>query len=98
MFFAVLFEYQNDPELINSVRPIHRQYLQELMDQGSLLASGPFQDNSGALIIYQADSETTVLKLIKNDPFYHHGIFRDWQIKPWKIIFGNRQLLPDGKQ
>ncbi|MBL8821314.1 MAG: hypothetical protein JNJ77_01910 [Planctomycetia bacterium] len=96
MLFAVLYEYKNDPALISSVRPEHRQYLQKLLEQGSLMASGPLLDDSGALIIYQADNEPAVQQLIKNDPFHQHGIFRQWQIKPWKIVFGNRQLLPDG--
>ena len=52
MKFAAIIEYLQDKAKIAEVRPAHRQYLASLRERGQLVASGPFTDDSGALIIY----------------------------------------------
>lgn len=96
MIFAVLYEYSPDLTKIAGNRPAHRQYLQQLLANGHLLAAGPITDDSGALIVYQALSREELDRLIAADPFHQSGVFVNWQVKPWKVVFGNRQLLPDG--
>ena len=96
MTFAVLYEYSPDQGKIQEHRPAHRKYLNELLAKNQLLAAGPLTDDSGALIVYQAHDEKEVQRIIENDPFHKAGIFVRWQIKPWKVVFGNRLLLPDG--
>ena len=54
MKFAAIIEYAQDKAKIAEVRPAHRQYLAGLRERGQLAASGPFTDDSGALIIYEA--------------------------------------------
>lgn len=96
MNYAVLYEYCPDKEKIAAHRPAHRQHLNTLLVNGQLLAAGPITDDSGALIVYHASNETELKTFITSDPFHQAGIFVKWQIKPWKVVFGNRQLLPDG--
>jgi hypothetical protein len=76
-----------NPDKIKEVRPVHRQYLSALRERGKLWASGPFVDDSGALIIYQAESEEEARQLIEGDPFFAAGVFQDIQLKPWNIVF-----------
>src|SRR4051812_42186974 len=56
MKYAAVIEYITDKDKIQSVRPVHRQYLATLKAAGQLAASGPFTDDYGALIIYEANS------------------------------------------
>ncbi len=86
MLWAALIRYGN-PDKIKEVRPVHRQYLSALRERGKLWASGPFVDDSGALIIYQAESEEEARQLIEGDPFFAAGVFQDIQLKPWNIVF-----------
>ena len=69
MKFAAVIEYAQDKARIAEVRPIHRQYLAGLKERGQLAASGPFTDDSGALIIYEAASREDAEKLLQADPF-----------------------------
>jgi uncharacterized protein YciI len=94
--FAVLYEYTPHQEKILEHRPAHRKYLQDLLATNKLVAAGPITDDSGSLIVYHAADEAEVQRIIENDPFHKAGIFISWQIKPWRIVFGNRSLLPDG--
>ncbi len=96
MIYAVLYQYSSDKDKIASVRPSHRQHLTKLLQSGNLLAAGPITDDSGALIVYNAADEVELNRFIAEDPFNTAGIFQSWQVKPWKVVFGNRTLLPDG--
>lgn len=94
MKFAAVIEYIPDKAKIAEVRPIHRQYLTELRDRGQLVASGPFIDDYGALIIYEAASREEAEQLLQGDPFHKHGIFVRYQLRPWQPAVTNRDLLP----
>ncbi|MDQ3525464.1 MAG: YciI family protein, partial [Chloroflexota bacterium] len=62
--FAVALTFVDDEERRLQVRPTHREYLQTLLDAGKLHESGPYTDDSGALLIYDAESEADVRKLL----------------------------------
>jgi hypothetical protein len=94
MKFAAIIEYAQDKAKIAAIRPVHRQYLAQLRERGQLVASGPFTDDSGALIIYEADSREAAEQLLQGDPFHHNGIFLQYQLRPWNPVIANRDLLP----
>jgi uncharacterized protein len=84
--FATTIEYGNH-DRIAEVRPSHREYLAQLKEQGKLFASGPFEDDSGALIIYEADTAEAAQALLDADPFREAGVFQSWTMKPWRQVF-----------
>jgi uncharacterized protein YciI len=94
MKFAAIIEYSQDKAKIAEIRPVHRQYLTGLKTAGQLAISGPFTDDSGALIIYEAASREEAEKLLQGDPFHQHGIFLRWQLRPWNPVMANRDLFP----
>ena len=94
MKYAAVIEYITDKDKIQSVRPVHRQYLNALKAAGQLAASGPFTDDYGALIIYEAESQEAAEKLLQGDPFHQNGIFVRWQLRPWNPVIANRDLFP----
>ncbi|MFO7172713.1 MAG: YciI family protein [Bacillota bacterium] len=87
MKYAAFIQYHRDPEKIQAVRPAHREYLAGLKEKGKLWASGPFADDSGALIIYEAESEAEARSLVENDPFCQAGVFATWDLRPWRQVF-----------
>lgn len=94
MKFAAVIEYIQDMDKIQSLRSVHRQYLTQLRDRGQLAASGPFIDDWGALIIYEAASVEEAEKLLRGDPFHQNGIFVRWVMRPWNPVVANRELFP----
>jgi uncharacterized protein len=94
MKFAAIIEYAQDKAKIAELRPVHRQYLATLRERGQLAASGPFTDDSGALIIYEAASREEAEKILQGDPFHEHGIFVRYQLRPWNPVIANRDLFP----
>lgn len=94
MKFAAIIEYLQDKAKVAEIRPVHRQYLTSLRDRGQLAISGPFTDDSGALIVYEAASKEEAETLLQGDPFYKNGIFLKYHLRPWNPVIGNRDLLP----
>lgn len=94
MKYAAIIEYSRDQEKIQSIRPVHRQYLAQLRQRGQLAASGPFTDDSGALIVYEAASAEEAEKLLQGDPFHQNGIFQNYVLRPWNPVIANRDLFP----
>jgi uncharacterized protein len=92
MKYAATIEYLQDRNKVESVRPTHRVYLTSLLEQGKLFAAGPFEDGSGALIVYEAGSHEAAEALLKADPFHAAGVFLKWTIRPWKVVFHNPKL------
>lgn len=86
MKFAAVISYTNH-EKIADTRPVHREYLGGLKEAGKIFASGPFEDDSGALIIYEADSQEAAEEMIAQDPFNKAGVFESYTIKPWRQVF-----------
>lgn len=94
MKYAAVIEYIQDKEKIGQIRPTHRQYLTGLKEKGQLVACGPFTDDWGALIIYEAGSAQEAEALIQADPFNKGGVFVRWTVRPWNAVMANRELFP----
>ena len=73
---------------------MHRQYLTGLKEKGQLAAAGPFTDDSGALIVYEAATREEAESFVQADPFNKAGIFVKYVIRPWNTVFANRDLFP----
>jgi uncharacterized protein len=95
MKWAAVIEYIQDKDRIQQFRPIHRQYLNSLKAAGQLAVSGPFTDDYGALIVYEAANHEEAEKLLQGDPFHQNGIFVRWTVRPWNPVIMNRDLFPE---
>ncbi|MGF1580586.1 MAG: YciI family protein [Gemmataceae bacterium] len=94
MKFAAIIEYCQDKEKIANVRPTHREYLKKLLDEGKLVVSGPITDDTGALIVYEAANHDEAEAFLQADPFHQNNIFLSYEIRPWKIVMSNHDLIP----
>ncbi len=95
MKFANFITYIPDPEKVQSVRPLHRDYAQGLVGQGKIVIAGPFSDGAGAIIVYEAESLEQAEALAANDPYAKGGVWTKYEIHPWDIIGVNHVLLPN---
>lgn len=85
--FVALVTFFPDTEKRLAVRPTHREYLKSLFDAGKLHESGPYLDDSGALIIYEAADEAEARSLLANDPYTPAGIIASVDLKEWNRVF-----------
>ena len=85
--FAVTLAFTNDLDKRLATRPTHREYLKELLDSGKLVQSGPFTDDSGALLVYDAEDLAAAEAILAADPYTTTGgIIESSTIKEWNIV------------
>ncbi|HWV24823.1 MAG TPA: YciI family protein [Thermomicrobiales bacterium] len=92
-YFTAIWTYGDDVERRQDVRPKHREYLQGLVDAGKVLMSGPFADDSGAVVIYDVADLSEAQELMSNDPFAQNGIIVDATVKEYKVVMARDKNL-----
>lgn len=85
-YFAAILQYGEDAERRQEIRPSHREYLKSLLDSGKLLQAGPFGDDSGAIIVYEAADLPEAQEMLTNDPFAQNGIIVEASINEWNLV------------
>ena len=86
--YAVTYLYTAPSEQVAEIRPLHRQWLAQLLEEQVLLASGPMVDTSEALLIFRSDSAEELAELLDNDPFDIAGCIGSRTIQAWNPVFG----------
>jgi hypothetical protein len=96
--FAVVYRYVDNPELVATHRPVHREYLGSLLGEGGLVASGPMTDGdqASALLVFRAQSADSVASALDLDPFWLEGLITHREINEWTMVLGSIGLDGDG--
>jgi uncharacterized protein len=82
--YVAYIRFTDDTNRRLDTRPIHREYLKRLFEEGRLHESGPFTDDSGALIIYNAGDQDEAEQILAADPYTTTGgiidsvTFHEW--------------------
>ncbi len=87
--FARLLTFGPNNDLRMELRPRHRDYLARLLAEGKLYASGPWVDESGALIVYEAATLDDARALVEQDPYGEGGIdvIAKSELNEWRVIY-----------
>ncbi|NUT71737.1 YciI family protein [Pseudarthrobacter sp. C4D7] len=87
--FAVEYVYAADStETRNQVRPAHREWTGGLAEDSVIVASGPYGDGAGALLIFKASDENALNSILKQDPFAEAGVIAGTRITEWSPVTG----------
>ena len=86
--FAVQYTYTGDADRVAIYRPEHREHLNELHREGTLLLSGPLGGAPGGLLIVKAESEQDALAALDGDPFTREGVVIDRVAREWTVVIG----------
>ncbi|MFN8660667.1 MAG: YciI family protein [Thermomicrobiales bacterium] len=89
--FAVVYTFADNESVRLETRPKHREYLKGLLEAGNILLSGPFLDDTGALLVIEADSRAQVDEFLANDPYRDAGVVDNALVKEWNIVMRGPQ-------
>jgi uncharacterized protein YciI len=88
MFYAVELAFDpDDSQRRLELRPAHRQSLAGLFEQGTLKMSGPWDDDSGALLIFDTDAEG-IERILADDPYFDAPGVDVVAVHRWQPIVG----------
>lgn len=74
----------NDRRL--EVRPAHREYLGKLHREGRLVTAGPWGDETGAMLVYEAADEAEVRQILADDPYTPADVYDIALLKEWRPL------------
>ncbi|MGO4385247.1 YciI family protein [Specibacter sp. RAF43] len=87
--FAVEYVYGPEAEAERvEHRPKHREWLAAQAAAEVVLASGPYGDGAGSLLIFRAADEAALAELLKQDPMSIGGGVTGLKISEWKPVIG----------
>ncbi|MDQ2652060.1 MAG: YciI family protein [Chloroflexota bacterium] len=89
--FAVVYTFADNEAVRLETRPKHREYLKGLLDAGNIVLSGPFVDDSGALLVIEAGSLAEVEGIVANDPYRAAGVVDNALVREWNIVMRGGQ-------
>ena len=72
----------------SAARPAHRDRLAALHDKGVVRMAGPFDDDTGALIIVDVEERAGVDALIADDPYFRTPGVEVVGIRCWRPFLG----------
>lgn len=87
--FAVQYTYSEATATArDGHRPRHRAWLSGLVDRGVVLATGPYADGSGALILFRAGDDAAMAELLSADPFAELDLIEHKHVTEWTPVMG----------
>jgi uncharacterized protein YciI len=87
--FVVEYVYGPETEAARvEHRPQHREWLATLAEAEVVLASGPYAEGAGALLIFRAEDEAAVQELVSQDPMTRGGGVTGLKISAWNPVIG----------
>ncbi|MBM7787301.1 YciI family protein [Tenggerimyces flavus] len=84
--FALQLQFKNNDRRLE-VRPKHREYLTTLREQGKIVTSGPWADETGALLLYDVASEEELRGILAADPYTEADVYDIVLLQEWKPLF-----------
>jgi hypothetical protein len=83
-----LVEIRYVPEKLAEVRPRHREFLSQLVEQGIVALAGPFADNTAGVVLYQAADRDSLQELLDRDPYAVEGVVAERIVREFKPVLG----------
>lgn len=84
-----LVETRYLPEKYREVRPRHREYLLKLAEEGTVAVAGPLGDDSGGVILIQAENLDALHKIIDADPYHLESALAERTVREYKPSLGS---------
>ena len=83
---CVELTFSDDPSRLE-LRAQHRQRLAALHAAGDLVMAGPWDDESGALLVFACDRDG-VDKALADDPYYSAAGVAVASVRQWRVVTG----------
>lgn len=81
--FVYLLESIAERSILSPVVPLHLAHLDGLRKKGILIAFGPFEDRTGGLVAFSAETLEEAKTIVNSDPFVKEKVEKLVWLKEW---------------
>ncbi|WP_062464771.1 YciI family protein [Demequina soli] len=83
--YAVHYSYDERSAEREDMRPVHREWIMTLVDEGVAKAFSRYEDGGepGALLIFEADSADDIEAMLADDPYQRAGLVVSHSVRTW---------------
>ena len=89
--YAVQLSFSDDTARL-ALRPAHRETLAGHAADGTLLAAGPWSDDSGALLVFAVDTRDEIDAILADDPYYAAPGVEITSVQEWNPVTRHHAL------
>jgi uncharacterized protein YciI len=88
--FTIEYAYDDRTDERMARRLDHLAYLKGLVEAGTMLAYGRYNDDGapGALLIVEAETPKDVEALVADDPYVRAGLVPSHNVRSWPAVWG----------
>lgn len=96
MHYLLIYEFV--PDYLDrrpAFRAAHLALAWQSVEKGELLLAGAFADPvDGAVLWFEADSDTIPKAFAAADPYVQNGLVTRWRVRPWMTTVGRQASNP----
>jgi uncharacterized protein YciI len=63
----------------------HADFVDDLVARGTFVMGGPFQDNSGSMVLLEGVDAEEARRILQADPFVQNGVFVFDDVREWTV-------------
>ena len=64
----------------------HARYLDQLTERGIIVLGGPLEGTGDAMLIFEAGNESTIHRILKDDPWSPTHQLETKSVTPWNVL------------
>ncbi len=83
-----------DLELRERVRPAHRAHMTRLVEEGWVWLTGPWEDGTGGMVIFDVPDRESLDTVLAADPYEQQGMYSSRRVTAWNPVMGARLNAP----
>jgi uncharacterized protein len=89
VWVTVETHYVEDRGKLTAARLRHREYLRGLVDEGQVVAGGPWADDSAGFAIYRVEDRAELDRPLAEDPYTTEGAAASRTVHEWRVVVGS---------
>jgi uncharacterized protein len=96
MHFLLIYDLSPDyMEKRGQYRDEHLRLAWQAHKRGELELGGALADPADqAILFFTGDSPLVVERFVEKDPYVYHGLVKQWQIRTWTTVVGEKASHP----
>jgi uncharacterized protein YciI len=90
-YFVLTYDVvENFVERRMPFRPDHLAQVQDAHARGELIMAGALADPVSAMLIFRTEDKAAVEAFAQQDPYVLQGLVKEWSVRPWNVVVGNK--------